>query len=170
MKKELKFVDQTHVASFTDFIIGTCKSEELKDITHIIGVSRGGLPVAVHVSNVLDLPLVITDYSSSEGNGENPVDEVRFFDCSQKPLDKNSVVLIIDDIIDTGKTIEGIIDSLNKWKLAKRAYVSSIVSKKLYGEDGWALSDDNKIDITHIAYAIVDDDAWYVFPWEVSTL
>lgn len=51
---------------------------------YIYGIYRGGLPIAVHLSHHLNLPLIKT------------------FEHITKP----SEVLIVDDICDTGKTLE----------------------------------------------------------------
>lgn len=62
----------------------------------VIGVSRGGLPAAVHLSNVLNIPMLM-------------VSKPRF--SIDRSL-SNMRVLIIDDILDTGETLSKVIGQL----------------------------------------------------------
>ncbi len=72
-------------------------SEELKDVDFIVGISRGGLFPAMVVATTLVKPLVVAYI--------NKQDEV-FFDRGEWIKDK--VVLVVDDIVRTGKTLSKI--------------------------------------------------------------
>lgn len=61
---------------------------KLKDLKfdYIYGIPRGGLPIAVHLSHHLDVELI--DYWTLKWNNQ-----------------LNKRILLVDDIVDTGKTI-----------------------------------------------------------------
>lgn len=96
----------------------------LKHIDFIIGVSRGGLIPAVLISTKLNKPLV-TAYINKE-------DRI-FFDRTDW-IDKKRV-LIVDDIIRSGKTMFLLKKHLRKNAKAKDIFIYTIYSvKKLRNE------------------------------------
>lgn len=64
-------------------------SSLFKNIKFIYTFMRGGLPIATHLSHFLDKPMLI------HGNG---------LDLSTIPYNE---MLVVDDIADTGKTLDG---------------------------------------------------------------
>lgn len=73
----------------------------LLGIKQVVGIARGGLLPAVILSHLLNLPLLLVEYSSKNGKGDNknhknvlPLVE---------PQDGN--VLVVDDICDSGGTL-----------------------------------------------------------------
>lgn len=83
--------------------------------TVVVGVARGGAAIASWVSYYFDIPIILTDYTSPAGGGENPTDEIEFIrsvDNKARFLQNNgsisptrSRVLIVDEIADTGRTL-----------------------------------------------------------------
>ncbi len=113
----------------------------------VIGVARGGLMPAVHVSHCLHVPMVAVSYSSKQGNGDNKNHS------NQLPTLKQRKILIVDDIADSGKTLHELVEYYKNDNDVETAtcyykYVNKIHEPTYYG------------------YAIDDDFGWVIFPWE----
>ncbi len=77
---------------------------------HIVGVYRGSLPMATHLSNVLECPMSIVKFQSYDGNDKKAEwllnltedktirDKPQFF----------PTLIVVDDVYDTGKTFRAI--------------------------------------------------------------
>lgn len=72
-------------------------------IKYVIGIGKGGLIPAVHLANLLDVPLGIIHYSSYEGKKKK--DGLLHGSILQLEY-RHQLTLLVDDIQDTGKTIE----------------------------------------------------------------
>lgn len=110
-----------------------------QNITHIVGISRGGLPLAVCLSNLLNIPMTPIVWQTRDGSIRQ-VKELEVF--------KNQdTILFVDDICDSGKTIKEIKQHLpqSRW--------CTIVNKQ------WNLTEYSPIDMC-------GDDRWVIFPWE----
>lgn len=131
-----------------DFIRGASDFIEQTGREHaiIVGVSRGGLIPAVYVSHQTDVPMVPIDYSAEEGRGTSKHTNII------PPLDKYQVIYIIDDIVDTGITVQ----HLRNWLEHKGhiVYVLSLIYKK------------HSCIIPDYCLLDSDDGDWIVFPWE----
>lgn len=97
------------------------------DIKFIYTIMRGGLPIAVHLSHRFDLP-VYTDE--------------RYIDFTNV---KEHSVLIVDDIVDTGKTLDYFKDT---------QYIASLFYKPRASF------------IPNFYAQECKDYEWIVFPWE----
>jgi len=120
--------------------------------THILGVSRGGLIPAVYLSHKLNLPLAISNYSSPDGNGHGSYHFV-WLDDRHVPIDKNSRVLVVDDIADTGSTLCDIGQELDV--RCELVHFLTLVYREgsiIYPE--------------YIGLQIHADDPWVKFDWE----
>ena len=71
------------------------------DNPYIVGIFRGSLGMAAHISNVLDCNMGIIKYQTRD-NGDSVPEWIL------KNIPYNSTVIIVDDIYDTGKTFEDI--------------------------------------------------------------
>ena len=125
------------------------RSKQLGGFTHVVGIARGGLVPATIISYELGLPLAVVQVSSYEGKERKGI----IGNCSELfDLPKNSKLLIVDDICDTGETISWIEKqlALNELKYEVACIFTKVEHKnkiKFYG-------------------SIVPDDKWVVFPWE----
>lgn len=120
---------------------------------YILGISRGGLLPAVIMSHCMyNTPIDIVDYSSIEGEGDNPNNHTNYLPV----INDNSPLLIIDDIWDSGHTMREVCDV---YRLAGHE-VKSVV---LYYKDL------KKPSFTPNYYwcKIYEDTGWVKFPWEV---
>ena len=77
---------------------------------HVVGVYRGSLPIATHLSNVLECPMSIIKFQSYDGNDKKA--EWLLNLTEDKSLrDKPQFfpyLIVIDDIYDTGNTFRAI--------------------------------------------------------------
>ena len=107
---------------------------ECEKFTKIYGPPRGGLPIAVHLAHHLDLPLITTEDFISNMN---------------KWL-RSDRLLVVDDIINNGKTISALIQML---KIRKIAHFTAVLFYKSHA----IFKPDLYLETT---------DKWIVFPWE----
>lgn len=119
-------------------------------IDTIIAVARGGLVPARIISDLLDVMDIemvqCVFYKDIESRAEEPM--------ILRPVSSNlkgKSVLVVDDVADTGGTLNKIIEHV------KEAGASSVYVATLYVKP-W-----NKADVD---FSIVETDAWIVFPWE----
>jgi len=117
--------------------------------TIVLGICRGGLTLMTLVSNFLKLPYGIIKYQTRDGNDKEPK-------LLTGEFPQNNVI-IVEDIIDSGKTIN---DVLKMPELKdKRVTVYSL----------YCYSDVKfESDIYIYAYKYLDrrNPAWIIFPWE----
>jgi len=118
--------------------------------THVIGIARGGLVPATIISYFLKIPL-ITCSVSSYNNKEKKKLEIQS-DLKLVDIPKNSKLLVVDDICDTGETIKWI---SNKLGFASLDYEVACIFTKAKHK--------GKI---RFFGTVVPDDKWIVFPWE----
>ncbi len=95
----------------------------------VYGVRRGGLPIAVALSHRLDIPMY---------------PDARYGDIDKK-------ILIVDDIADTGKTLE----FYQKMDRPKVIYTMHYHRQSSIVPDFWTIE---------------KKDKWIVYPWETSML
>jgi hypoxanthine phosphoribosyltransferase len=120
-------------------------SSKLKKIDnlHLVAVYRGSLPIATHLSNILNCDFSIIKLQTRDGDD----DAATFLHNSIQP---ESNVVVLEDIYDTGKTIRLIQNLMISYKSVK--YIA------LYGNtnnDG-------------VEYLREQSGRWIIFPWEVQ--
>ena len=108
----------------TNFYTGTGKKV-------IVGLSRGGLPLAVKLSNVMGIPMIPLVWQTRDGKTKD-VDTLKNIGSNYSMNE----VLFVDDICDSGLTIEQI--------------------RKVYPES----------DLVEFSPMIETSDIWIAFPWE----
>ena len=118
------------------------------EFDHVVGIYRGSLPMAVHISNVFEVPMSIIGLQTRDGNDKEPymiksIDHIHRGSPGKK-------ILIVDDIYDTGLTMKKIIRYLTPYS------VDRLQGFCLFGKE-------NKF---NISYANEHDGSWIVFPWE----
>jgi len=127
-----------------------------KDIPnpHIVGVHRGSLPIAVHLSNLLKCPMSIIKFQHMDGNDKkaewllNLTDDVSIRPEKCKQFFPR--LIVVDDIYDTGKTFRAIKELPEFTKNPDYHCVA------LFGNDN-----DDKVYYLHKQLY-----RWIVFPWE----
>lgn len=118
-------------------------AEEYKDkeLTKIVGLSRGGLVLGVHLSNLLNVPFEPLEWQTRDGDAQDVTRLLR--------IEKNNdleKVLFVDDMCDSGKTID---------------QINSIVKGI-----NWAVLINKLPTKVQFEAEILLGDEWIVFPWE----
>lgn len=111
------------------------------EITKIIGISRGGLPLGVTLSNRLKVPFEPISWQTRDGSAR---DVKRVIDLQQEADIKTT--LFVDDICDSGKTIRQI--------------------TQLVPDSRWVTLVNKIPQAVEFSPMLVDGDQWIVFPWE----
>jgi|TARA_R110002020_G_scaffold404244_1_gene614306 hypoxanthine phosphoribosyltransferase len=125
--------------------------EENREISHVVGLARGGLIPATIMSYALDKPLL--SYGISSYKGSKKTENFHITQTfSLVDLPRNASLLVVDDICDTGDTMKHITEKL---ALAGIRYTTACVYTKEKHKD-W-------LDYFGL---VVDDNKWIVFPWE----
>ena len=96
-KKQLKI---SRVVNHLEKLLNKNK-EHLEKVEFVVGVSRGGLILAAMVATKLNKPLVAV-YIDKQDN--------IYFDRMEWLKDKS--VLVVDDVVRTGKTLEKVVNTL----------------------------------------------------------
>jgi len=124
----------------------------------IVGISRGGLIPALLMSQAWDVPLDIIVTSSY--NKENQQTQLKIGKPSYlcfPDINKDSKILIVDDLVDSGKTMEAVVN-LYKEKGFKNIKTAVLIYKK-----------SSKFDPDYFA-AGADGGVWIKFPYEKEKL
>ena len=114
---------------------------EDKNLEVIVGLSRGGLPMGVHLSNILKVPFIPLQWQTRDGEEQDVVGLLKIE--NKYDMDK---VLFVDDICDSGKTI----DQINS---IVKGITWAVLINKIQGKVEYAAED-------------LFSDEWIVFPWE----
>lgn len=109
------------------------------EFDHIVGIYRGGLPLAINISNSFKKPMSIVGFQSYDGQDSKP-----YWILNNLALEDR--VLIVDDIYDTGNTMRKVSSFLEQKK----------IKFCLFGKD-------NKDDVV---FCKQKQDNWIIFPWE----
>jgi uncharacterized protein len=124
----------------------------------VVGLVRGGLVPAVHVSHYFDVPMVAFKYSLRDHAGTDPIEKLAAV------LREYADVVIVDDICDEGHTLYEIFDNLRQHMPAdehfmidnvKTAVLQHNLGATLFEPD-YAGEEINK----------VEKPEWLVYPFE----
>lgn len=147
---------------------------------YIVGLTRGGLVPAVIMSNLLDIPMhtlevKLRDHVNTESNlwmSEDAFGQVvdhAVEDRKVKVHGTRKNILILDDINDTGATLDWII---NDWQ------TSCLPNDPLWDEvwgnnvrfavliDNLSSNFSRKVNYSAREINKAEDDVWIVYPWE----
>ena len=131
--------------TYYDWIDYEHDMREVKNLEfdHVVGIYRGSLPMAVHISNVFEVPMSIVGFQTRDGKDEQPY-------IIHKSGEAPQQVLVVDDIYDSGYTMKSVIQFLSHYSADR------IQGFCLFGKE-------NKL---NVSYANEHDGSWIVFPWE----
>ena len=129
--------------------------EQLEKLSrpHIVGVYRGSLPIATHLSNVLKCPMSIIRFQSRDGDDTKPEWILNNLGISATWKTPGETIIVIEDIYDTGHTMRAIqqMDELKNHP--------DVIYKALFGS-----KNDDGVEFLNERMS-----NWIVFPWERST-
>jgi hypoxanthine phosphoribosyltransferase len=135
--------------------------------TFLVGVWRGGAPIGIAVQEVLEYHGVDCDHlavrtSSYAGIGEQKEVRVHAIDYLVSRLTAGDRLLLIDDIFDSGRSIEALLAELSrrcKLNMPRDVRIATVYSKPAGNRT--QLRPD---------YCVRETDAWLVFPHELKGL
>ena len=135
------------ISLMSRLIATRCKEQ---DFSHVIGIARGGLIPATIISYELDIPLVTCSVSSYHGSTKSELNVTE--DLKISKFTETSNLLLVDDICDTGETMQWLSNKLNFGNIKHKRVC--IFTKSEHTEY-----------LDHYG-SVVPDDKWIVFPWE----
>jgi len=140
--------------------IAKCKKQLRKYKGHIdciVCILRGGAVPATIASNILDVPVYYLEFRSYIGTKQSSTIEYKDYSVGSSIKDKR--LLIVDDIFDTGKTIEC------AKKVLQRKKPKSIDVFVLVTKDKEVLL--NKATVVPYSYMLTCPvGTWAIYPWE----
>lgn len=168
MKKKYYTWESVHAAA-TKISLDMYKENWRPD--YIVGVTRGGLPLAVILSHMLDVPcntlkVSLRDSGESESNYWMSEDAYGYVD--QTDISKRKNILIVDDINDTGATFQWI----------QKDWMSSCMPHDHAWHDVWnhnvrfaVMTENLSSDFPLVRYQWdevnkAEEDVWLVYPYE----
>ncbi len=134
----------------------------------IIGIWRGGTPVGIAVQEYLQYKGVKTDHiairTSSYTGINQPSKTIRVHGLHYiiENVNADDSLLIVDDVFDSGSSIQAVIDELSQKTRRNMPEVLKIACP-------WYKPDNNKTDIVP-DYYLHETAAWLVFPHELIGL
>jgi hypoxanthine phosphoribosyltransferase len=118
----------------------------------VLGPSRGGLPLGVMLSHYFDIPFHGFEWQTRDGNLE---DSGTLIHLLSKYKDKR--IVVIDDINDTGKTLQGIHDIVIEEGMDRNVKYVALLEK---------MSSDFEVNINAKTLDEYEEKNWIVFPYE----
>lgn len=118
---------------------------------YIVGVKRGGLIPAIKLSHIFNKPLIMMSCQLRD----NTDNKVRLYEVEEIPKNKN--ILIVDDICDSGVTLQKIV-----YQLHSEGFGNIKTCSLIYN-----FAQDFRIDYCVREIDRFQDKRWIVFPWEV---
>ena len=120
----------------------------------VVGISRGGLIPALLMSQSWNVPLdviVVSSYSKENKQTQLKIGKPSYL-CFPD-INKDSKILIVDDLVDSGKTMQTVVDLYRK-KGFKNIKTAVLIYKR-----------SSKFDPDYFA-AGADENTWIEFPYE----
>ena len=75
------------------------------EYSRIVGLVRGGLPLATRLSYILEVPITTITWSTRD------FAEKEYNEIVAEDMNNGQKILLVDDIIDSGETIRQVIDT-----------------------------------------------------------
>ena len=148
----MKTIDNKTYYTWSDYAKDMRATDWIK-CDHVIGIYRGSVGMATHVSNLRDVPMSIVGFQHRSNNPywiHNATSELPIGDYKE-----GQNILIVDDIYDTGHTMNKVIDFVKRQR-TKPSPMPNVVGYCLFGHE----NSENTI------YTHEHDGSWIVFPWE----
>jgi len=136
---------------------------------YVVGLTRGGLVPANLISQYLDVPMETLKVSLRDGSGQPESNLWMAEDALGTNLGEGKNILIVDDINDTGATLNWIMQDWqssclpNDYRWYKDVWNSNVRFAVLVNNEA---SEFKRIDYSSIDINKAEEDSWIVFPWE----
>lgn len=136
-------------------LVGKLEKQIKKDYVLIIGLNRGGLIPGVLLSHALDVRHGVTTIQSyNKSNKQDKIKSDKYVSMIGR-LDRNSSILIVDDIADSGTTLK----EAYEWLECSGFDMKKVDTATLYYKKR------SKFKPTYYAEKIKDKE-WVQLPWE----
>jgi len=136
--------------NFVDEDEGFVRVGECTEFDRIVGVERGGCIPGVMMSHRMGLPFTALKWSTRDHVDKDNI--IKMLSWNKKSI------LIVDDINDSGDTLNGILTRLEHVGSEVKVKTATLLSKS---------TSINKVDYYARELTTPDElDSWYVFPWE----
>ena len=129
------------------------KEVKTLEFDHVVGIYRGSLGMAAHISNVFNVPMSIVGFQTRDGTDKEPY-------MIHKSEGVPTQLLVVDDIYDTGRTMNKVIKFLETAPL-RFGMMSNYSEVRIQGFCLFGKANDR-----NIIYSQEHDGSWIVFPWE----
>lgn len=125
--------------------------------TVVYGITRGGLIPAVYASHYYEVPMETIKVTTYDGN--------ELGDCTDliKRLKAGEMVLLVDDICDTGNTLKYIVDSVIAADTEGADLLNTLIIATLIHNEGCNLIEP---DYAGTVINKTENPTWVVFDWE----
>jgi len=120
------------------------------EIDRVVGISRGGLAMAVMLSHDLGAPLSVA--RASHYDDEDRKDSVIVQDSGVTDIEVGETVLLVDDLVDTGRTMAEIERIWSDY-----THMFDYVTAVWHEKPDSAITPD---------ISVAQTDEWIVYPWE----
>lgn len=146
---EKEFMEWMQFGEYTEELATRIRNyERVKELTRVVGISRGGLPLGVALSHKLDLPFTPVCIRSYNNGTQGEL----LCDTPLEVLQKcTGHILLVDDLADSGKTSDFLMSKISELTNADFTIAT------LYYKETSAIK-------PH--FFIEQTDRWIVFPWE----
>ncbi len=114
----------------------------------VIGIARGGIPLAMVIGDRLDVRIEIINVKSYDGIGSRTAPEI--LSTISSSIDGQRI-LLVDDLVDQGDTMKRVVGYLAQYK------PQHIKSAALFRKPWSTFLPD---------YCLGETDEWVVFPWD----
>lgn len=126
-----------------------------KQYDYVLGISRGGLFPATLLSYLIDTPMLPVSYSSKKGAGNDKNHHNDLTNVVKYITNKR--VIVVDDICDSGYTLQELVNSLNS--ICDHIDTAAVYYKisKIYQP-------------TFFSSHLPPDSPFIYFPWELNSI
>lgn len=146
---DLRYIDWKEYGELVSLLAKRIKSGS-HEFDLVVGIARGGIPVAMVISDQLGVKIDIINVKSYTGIAKRS--EVRIVSTLTEDV-RGKSVLIVDDLIDEGETIKTVIEYLAKEE--PKRMMTAVLFKKPWSK----FEPDFYLEVV---------DKWIVFPWELG--
>jgi|TARA_R110000868_G_scaffold180529_6_gene421149 hypothetical protein len=136
--------------------------------TFIIGIWRGGAPIGIAVQEYFDFKKVETDHIAVRTSSYYGIDQqsktikVHGLHYLIENANKEDTLLIVDDVFDSGRSVDALIKQIKKLSRANMPHDVRIATPYFKPKN-------NKTELTP-QYYVHTTDEWLVFPHEIDGL
>lgn len=146
---QFRYINWTEYGNLADALAEKIRSHA-ESFDLIIGIARGGIPVAMVVSDHLNVKLDIINVKSYNGIAERGAPRI-LTTLTEAVKGKN--VLLVDDLVDQGETMATVSKYL-------RSQGPAVLKTAVLFKKPWSTTDPD--------YFLETVDKWIVFPWELG--